>query len=217
MVNEEQQIEKHKQKETSKKKETMVLKYSTILTVLGSARLASVLVTTSRPDMGSTGMFDGFYCRRCCARFPPVYHTSVLHEFSDLCSSCARALVLGQVQYGIFAKSAVLDQESLGRRYSQDSLGILLAEEILMKKFIGKVTDFLVPDYKNASRLFFLRNALTAWRVEKSPFLQFTYFHNGRAGNVSEVEDILDRILDFLNRNRSPAFAQDIYRLRCGL
>ena len=31
-----------------------------------------------------------------------------------------------------------------------------------------------------------------------SPFRRLTYFHNGMAGNISEAEDVFDRLLSFL-------------------
>ena len=48
---------------------------------------------------------------------------------------------------------------------------------------------------RKSRQLHFLDNVL---RSRGSPFLQFTYFHHGLLGNISQTEDILDRITSFL-------------------
>ena len=61
--------------------------------------------------------------------------------------------------------------------------------------FINRIASYLVPDYKSRQRKWYLRCLLMA---EESPFGQFTYFRNGRSGNISKTEDIIDRILSYL-------------------
>ena len=53
----------------------------------------------------------------------------------------------------------------------------------------------LAPPYQKLKRLHFLRSSLLA---RGSPFRTFTYFSNGLTGNISETEDIIDRVMGFL-------------------
>ena len=60
------------------------------------------------------------------------------------------------------------------------------------------------PYFRKAKQLYFLDNVL---RAPGSVFLQFTYAQNGMLGNISQCEDVLDRILSFLQpKNASLAF-----------
>ena len=57
------------------------------------------------------------------------------------------------------------------------------------------IVGFLMIDRCKGARLLYLHNVL---RSRESPFLQFTYASNGMQGNISETEDILDRIMSFM-------------------
>ena len=60
---------------------------------------------------------------------------------------------------------------------------------------VATIAGFCAPDTSRRRRLYFL------WAILISPrscFQKFTFFHGGRSGNVSDQEDILDRIMSFV-------------------
>ena len=63
------------------------------------------------------------------------------------------------------------------------------------EQFRQDLVDFLVYDVGRRLQLHYLRCLLLA---RDSPFKKFTYYWNRMAGNISETEDVLDRILGFL-------------------
>ena len=63
------------------------------------------------------------------------------------------------------------------------------------EQFRQDLAEFLVYDVRRRQQLHYLWCLLLA---QPSPFEKFTYFSNGMAGNISQTEDVLDRILGFL-------------------
>ena len=61
------------------------------------------------------------------------------------------------------------------------------------------VASFLVPNIRQSARLWFLRCALTSQRNNfVSPFCKFQFQGGGIAGTINSHEDILDRIMSYL-------------------
>ena len=60
---------------------------------------------------------------------------------------------------------------------------------------LPQIMSYLVLDRTPRQRRHFLQQSLLA---RDSAFHQFTYYSNGRPGNISSTEDILDRILSYL-------------------
>ena len=62
-------------------------------------------------------------------------------------------------------------------------------------QFRQDLAEFLAYDVRRRQQLHYLRCSLLACG---SPFRNFTYLWNGIAGNISDIEDVIDRILSFL-------------------
>ena len=60
---------------------------------------------------------------------------------------------------------------------------------------VETVAEFCTTYRTTHRRIYFLQVVLLS---TDSCFRQFTYFCNGRSGNISSHEDVLDRILSFL-------------------
>ena len=63
------------------------------------------------------------------------------------------------------------------------------------EQFRQDLAELLVYDARRRQQLRYLWCLLLA---QRSPFRKFVYFSNGMPGNISETEDVLDRILGFL-------------------
>jgi hypothetical protein len=60
---------------------------------------------------------------------------------------------------------------------------------------VAAVAGFFATNRTLRQRLHFLHNVLLS---RNSCFRQFTYFYAGISGNISQTEDVLDRIMSFL-------------------
>ena len=119
-------------------------------------------------SMGSVGMFDPTRCWNCSLPYARTYP-----ETWD-CKECEKLEVL---------KRYLLHEIFPFTRRGGEWIPDLLA-------------SFLCFDYEGGARKRFLWLALTGG--ESIFARRFTYWGNGMAGNISETEDILDRILCFV-------------------
>ena len=76
------------------------------------------------------------------------------------------------------------------RKFVLDKIGFGRAVE---ERFRQDLAELLVYDTRRRQQLRYLWCLLLAQRSRK-----FVYFSNGMPGNISETEDMLDRILGFL-------------------
>ena len=107
---------------------------------------------------------------------------------SELCYICSKSIPMmyPTVRYCVpcdarIRRTLVLDKIDFG----------LAVEE----QFRQDLAELLVYDERRRQQLHYLWCLLLA---QRSPFRKFTYYSNGMAGNISEAEDVLDRILGFL-------------------
>ena len=70
-----------------------------------------------------------------------------------------------------------------------------IANQIGIPALGSILADYTVFDFKTAHRKHFLWNVLMS---TDSAFRRFTYFYNGKKGNIGQKEDIADRVLSFL-------------------
>ena len=61
--------------------------------------------------------------------------------------------------------------------------------------FRQQLSEFLAYDARHLQRLHYLHRSLVAGT---SCFRRFTFFWGGKSGNISQREDVLDRIMSFL-------------------
>ena len=112
--------------------------------------------------------------------------------FIETCDVCGEAKP-------IYERCSDLDEpevcdECWARRIEEHVIGHI--RPINHNRGIRRIISlFLVPFRRQCARAWYTRCLLLS---RYSSFCQFTYFNNGLAGNISDYEDILDRILSFL-------------------
>ena len=125
--------------------------------------------------MGSYGMFAETSCQDCRS-----YKVEAMWPRCSICKVCERQYWLTMLRDTAHGDFSVL--------------------KILNPKMPIMLLPFFMIDRQRAQRALFLRCSLLPYRCSQvSVFCQFTYARGGgSAGNISECEDILDRIFSFL-------------------
>ena len=123
--------------------------------------------------MGSWDMFAEIPCQEC-----RLYRVEAMWPRCSICKVCERQYwlsILRDTDYGDFGVLNTLNMPIM-------------------------LLSFFMIDRRRAQRALFLRCSLLPYRCSQvSVFCQFTYARGGgSAGNISESEDILDRIFSFL-------------------
>ena len=67
------------------------------------------------------------------------------------------------------------------------------------------IAAFLVENQNYLARMWHLRCILLS-SPYRGIFRNLVYFYNGRAGNISQTEDILDRVLNFITNYTHPSW-----------
>ena len=119
---------------------------------------------------------------------------SLLSELSLRCR-CGRRVYPQPVEWGIclYCESYYeLDQvlKQLARHTVFDSVPPTVRRQV-----IEQLTVDALGEFNRAVLMHILTRPI-------SPFRAFTYFWNGLPGNISQREDILDRIVSFLHQDR---------------
>ena len=152
-------------------------------------------------------MFDPQHCNLCGL-------SSVLRQYPhcpDFCVTCSHLICKKK-------NNAVLKVLTSGFDNSCSNHSDLLATMFHKVKIsidavsCKVISAFLLPslwqihfEHSRAAKYLFLKKALLA---NGSIFCKFTYFHNRTSGNISQCEDILDRIISFLEHKREYAIVR---------
>ena len=117
--------------------------------------------------------------------------SGTMGSFGMFAAPCWRCMSMQPRRYGSGVDCCVICYVEIKRSLVVDRIDFGFQVE---DSFRQDLVLFAAP-HKKLQQLHFLRCALLA---HDSPFRLFTYCSNGLAGNISETEDILDRMFSFL-------------------